>query len=86
MTIVELLLWMGIGALVGGTVGAVLERRTRMGPLANIIVGVVGALIGGFILHLAGLMAGAGIDAPSLLAAAGGAAGLLFLLGHVGRE
>ena len=41
--------WIVLGAIAGWLASIVTGRNARMGCIANIIAGVVGALIGGFI-------------------------------------
>ncbi len=49
-----ILLWLALGAL-AGWVASMIVGRGRMGLLANIGVGLVGSLIGGFVASLMGL-------------------------------
>jgi uncharacterized membrane protein YeaQ/YmgE (transglycosylase-associated protein family) len=56
-----------------------------MGALANIVVGVVGALIGGFIMNAFGAQGVTGFNLTSLIVAIRGAIVLLFLVGLVRR-
>jgi uncharacterized membrane protein YeaQ/YmgE (transglycosylase-associated protein family) len=44
-----IILWIVIGALAGWIGSKIMGTDARQGGLANIIVGVVGALLGGFI-------------------------------------
>ncbi|NJN99826.1 MAG: GlsB/YeaQ/YmgE family stress response membrane protein [Anaerolineales bacterium] len=44
--------WIIFGALAGWAASLITGRNQRMGCLANIIVGVVGAFIGGFLVEL----------------------------------
>jgi len=54
-------------------------RGSGFGLLGDLVVGVVGAFIGGFVFRTLGLFLGAGI-VPSLIVAAIGAIILLFLI------
>lgn len=65
--------------LIGGVAGWIAERVTNSnhGLLTNILVGVVGAFIGGWVFTFLGLQVGAGI-VPSLVTAVVGALILLF--------
>jgi uncharacterized membrane protein YeaQ/YmgE (transglycosylase-associated protein family) len=47
---INLILWILFGALVGWLASLVMRRDAQQGPLLNIIVGIVGALIGGFLI------------------------------------
>jgi uncharacterized membrane protein YeaQ/YmgE (transglycosylase-associated protein family) len=58
-----------------------MKRNASMGLLANIVVGIVGALIGGFIMNLFGQSGATGLNLYSLIVAVIGAVVLLFILG-----
>ena len=54
----EALLWtLIVGGVVGWLAGAMMKTGGQMGVLANIIVGIVGAAIGGWIFGVLGLAA-----------------------------
>lgn len=63
----------------------IMHRDSQMGALANIIVGIVGAIIGGFLFNLIGLAGDTGFNLWTLLVAIVGAIVLLFLVGLVQR-
>lgn len=44
-----ILLWIVIGALAGWVGSMIMGTNARQGAIANIIVGIIGAVIGGFI-------------------------------------
>jgi uncharacterized membrane protein YeaQ/YmgE (transglycosylase-associated protein family) len=46
----NLIIWLLIGALVGWLASMVMNTDARQGPLLNIVVGIIGAMIGGFLL------------------------------------
>ena len=50
-----LILWILFGALIGWLASIITKRNSRMGAVANIIVGLLGSIIGGFIAQLLGL-------------------------------
>ena len=76
--------WIIIGIVAGWLAEKVMGRNH--GLVTNLIVGVVGALIGGFIAqNLLGIPVG-GFNLVTLLVAFGGAVILLFLLGLVKRR
>ena len=53
VTLSEVIVWLVVGALVGSLAGIVVTRkREGFGRYANLGVGLVGALIGGFIFDL----------------------------------
>jgi uncharacterized membrane protein YeaQ/YmgE (transglycosylase-associated protein family) len=47
---INLILWLLFGALIGWLASMVMRTDSQQGPLLNIIVGIIGALIGGFLL------------------------------------
>ena len=49
-----LLAWIVLGGLAGWIASILVGRNKRMGCLANVIIGVLGALIGGFLMNLLG--------------------------------
>lgn len=72
--------WIIIGGLAGWVASKMMGTDAQMGVPANIIVGIVGAFIGGFLLQLlAPGVAGAGMIL-SFLTALVGACVLLFIL------
>jgi len=49
-----LLGWIVLGAIAGWIASMIMGRNSRMGCLANIFIGVLGAVIGGFLVNLIG--------------------------------
>ena len=73
--------WIVIGALAGWIASLIVGTNRQQGCLVDIIVGIVGAFIGGFVFDL--LNAGpqiTGFNLPSLLVAVVGAVILLFIV------
>jgi uncharacterized membrane protein YeaQ/YmgE (transglycosylase-associated protein family) len=75
--------WIIFGALAGWAASVVIGNNRRQGCFGNIIVGVIGAFIGGYISNsILGLdIARAAWSWESFASAVGGAALLLFILG-----
>ena len=48
---ISLILWLLFGALIGWLASIVMKTNGQQGALLNIVVGIVGAFIGGFILN-----------------------------------
>ena len=82
-----LISWIIFGALAGWAARIVTGRNSRMGCFANIIIGVLGAIIGGF---LYGLLTGSNFTITwswlSFLVAVIGAVLLLMITGWYGRR
>jgi uncharacterized membrane protein YeaQ/YmgE (transglycosylase-associated protein family) len=49
-TVINLILWLLFGALVGWLASIVMRTDAQQGALLNIVVGIIGAMIGGFLL------------------------------------
>ncbi|MEJ2753506.1 MAG: GlsB/YeaQ/YmgE family stress response membrane protein, partial [Chloroflexota bacterium] len=58
--LINLVLWILLGAVAGWLASMIMGRDAQMGALANIVVGIVGALIGGFLFNLVGLTGSTG--------------------------
>jgi uncharacterized membrane protein YeaQ/YmgE (transglycosylase-associated protein family) len=80
MTLLNILLWILFGAVAGWLASVIMARDARMGLLSNIVVGVIGALIGGFVMNAFGTAGITGFNIYSLLVATLGAIILLVLL------
>ena len=72
--------WIVFGALAGWLASMVTGNNKEMGLLSNIVVGIVGASIGGFIFNQFGASGVQGFNIQSLLVAIVGAVVLLFIL------
>jgi uncharacterized membrane protein YeaQ/YmgE (transglycosylase-associated protein family) len=77
----NIILWIIFGALAGWIASIIMGRNSQMGALANIIVGVLGALIGGFLFNALGASGVSGFNLYSLIVAIIGAVVLLFIVG-----
>lgn len=80
MDLINIVLWIVFGALAGWLASIIMRTDASMGAGANIVVGIVGALIGGFIMNTLGGEGVTGFNLWSLLVAIGGAILLLFLV------
>lgn len=78
-----ILSWIVVGAAAGWLASMAMGKNAQMGALANIGVGIAGALIGGFILGLLGIGGITGINVYSILVATLGAIGLLYALDRI---
>lgn len=69
--------WIIFGALAGWIASKITGHDASMGAPANILVGIVGAVLGGFIMSLIGRTGVDGFNLTSFLVAVGGAVLLL---------
>lgn len=83
----DFIVWILVGALAGWVASMIMKTDAQMGALANIIVGILGALIGGFILNnMLGIgVASGSLSIPGVLAAIFGAVILLWIIKMVRR-
>ena len=80
----NIVLWLIFGALAGWLAGLIMGGERR-GWLGNILVGVLGAGLGGFVASLLGLGGVDGFNVYSLLVAVGGACLVLWISGLARR-
>lgn len=77
----NIIIWIIVGALAGWIASKIMKTDAQMGALANIVVGIIGALLGGWILGLLGVSVADGeFSLPSILSAILGACVLLAIL------
>ena len=73
--------WLVVGGLAGWIASIIMKTNAQQGALANIIIGILGAFIGGFIVQL--LSNGDGVDTfsiPGFIVAVLGAVILLWIV------
>jgi uncharacterized membrane protein YeaQ/YmgE (transglycosylase-associated protein family) len=75
------LVWIIFGALAGWIASIIMGKNKKMGAIANIVVGIVGAFIGGAIMSFFGAQGVTGFNFPSFIVAVVGAVVLLFVVG-----
>ncbi len=80
----SILVWIGIG-LIAGIIAKVV-MGDRFGWIITILLGIVGAFVGGWLSGLLGGPAVTGFNLISILVAAGGAVVVLFIYGLVARR
>jgi uncharacterized membrane protein YeaQ/YmgE (transglycosylase-associated protein family) len=76
----NIIVWIIFGALAGWIASIIMRTNESMGAFANIVVGIIGAFIGGLIFRLFGGSGVNGFNLYSLLVAVIGAVILLFLV------
>jgi uncharacterized membrane protein YeaQ/YmgE (transglycosylase-associated protein family) len=74
------LAWIVIGAIAGWLASIVMKTNREQGLIMDIIVGIVGALIGGFLFNALGIAGTTGFNIWSLFVAFIGAVVLLGIL------
>jgi uncharacterized membrane protein YeaQ/YmgE (transglycosylase-associated protein family) len=72
--------WVVLGGIAGWLASIVMKRNSQMGLVANVIVGVVGAAIGGWLVTQFGGAGVTGFNLSSLLVAVLGAVVLLAVI------
>lgn len=75
-----IILWIIFGALVGWIASMIMRTDEEQGAIANIIIGIVGAFIGGAISNLVGGPDVGGFNLTSLIVAILGAVVLIFFI------
>ena len=84
ITVDKIIVWLIVGALAGWITGIVIKRKKRgFGHLYNTVIGLMGALIGGFIFYLFKIDFGLGdisISLKDLLSAFIGSLVFLFVV------
>jgi uncharacterized membrane protein YeaQ/YmgE (transglycosylase-associated protein family) len=81
-----ILSWIIVGGLAGWVASIIMGRNERQGCLMNIVVGVVGAFIGGFIVSFFGQDGVTGFNFWSFLVATGGAVALLAVVNLITKK
>jgi uncharacterized membrane protein YeaQ/YmgE (transglycosylase-associated protein family) len=83
---VNIILWIIFGALAGWIASLIMGTNRQQGCLMDIVVGVVGAFLGGLVFSLFGGQGVTGFNIYSLLVAVLGAVILLWIVGLVRRR
>lgn len=87
MDVMGILSWVVLGGIAGWLASIVTKRNDRMGCITNIIAGIVGAAVGGWVFSLFGGQGVTGFNLPSLLVAFVGAVIVLVIVNLVtGRK
>ena len=77
----DVIIWLIIGGVIGWLASLVMKTNAQMGIVANVIVGIVGAALGGW---LAGVLGIATSGAMTYVVAVAGAALLIVILRALG--
>lgn len=82
--LINVILWLIFGGIAGWLASMIMGREAQMGALANIVVGIIGAIVGGFIVSLFNVDVTT-FSIPGLLVAVLGAVVLLAVLSSLRR-
>ncbi|MBI5953270.1 MAG: GlsB/YeaQ/YmgE family stress response membrane protein [Chloroflexi bacterium] len=80
------IVWIIFGALAGWIASIIMKKNKRMGAIANIVVGILGAFIGGYIMEFFGAQGVTGFNFYSFFVAVLGAVVLLWVVGFFTRR
>jgi len=78
--LLDIIFWIVLGGLAGWIASMIMGQDARMGAGANIVVGIIGAIIGGLLMNAMGGAGVTGFNLYSILVAIGGAVILLLLV------
>ena len=81
--VINLVLWLIFGALAGWIASMIMKKNSQMGAGSNILFGILGSLVGGFLASLLGLGGVNGFNIGSFLIAVIGACILLWIVNAV---
>jgi uncharacterized membrane protein YeaQ/YmgE (transglycosylase-associated protein family) len=82
----NILVWIIFGALAGWIASIIMGKNKKMGAIANIVVGIIGAFLGGYIMEFFGAEGVTGFNFYSLFVAIVGAVVLLWVVGLFSRR
>ena len=75
----NIILWIVLGALAGWIASLVMRTDEEQGALMNIILGIVGAFVGGLVLNMFGASGVSGFNIYSVIVATLGAVAVIWL-------
>ena len=84
----NLIIWLIVGGLIGWVASLIMRTDGQQGIVLNVVVGIVGALLGGWLLSPligAGTLNQGDFSLPGLLVSLGGAVILLFIVNLIRR-
>jgi uncharacterized membrane protein YeaQ/YmgE (transglycosylase-associated protein family) len=85
MSLMNIIVWVVLGAVAGWLASLVMKTNKQQGLGTDIVVGIVGAIVGGLIFSLFGAPGVTGLNVYSLLVALVGAIVLLAIVKAVRR-
>ena len=75
-----IILWIVFGALAGWIASMIMGTNAQQGAIANIVIGIIGSVIGGFVMSFFGSSGGTGFNLYSLLVAILGSVILIWIV------
>jgi uncharacterized membrane protein YeaQ/YmgE (transglycosylase-associated protein family) len=82
----DILLWIVFGALAGWIASIIMKTSDRQGIFADIILGIAGAVVGGFLANLVGQPGVTGFNLYSILVAIIGAVIVIWAWNYITRR
>jgi len=85
----NLIIWLVVGGIIGWVASLIMKTDAQQGLFLNVVVGIVGALIGGWLLSPlvgAGTLNQGDFSLPGLLVSLVGAVVLLFVVNLIRRR
>ena len=83
VAITGILSWIIVGTFAGWIASIITGNNAQMGAIANIVTGIAGAILGGFVLKNFGIDGVTGFNLYSVIVAIGGATALLYIVGLI---
>ena len=77
--ILNLILWIILGGVAGWIASMLMNTNRQQGTLSDIVLGILGAVVGGFLLNIVGFAGATGFNIYSLVVATIGAVVLIAL-------
>jgi len=77
------IIWIIFGALAGWVASIITGKNRKMGAIANIVVGILGAFIGAGIMNTLGIAVPEGFSVSGFLVAIGGSVILIIVMGLI---
>jgi uncharacterized membrane protein YeaQ/YmgE (transglycosylase-associated protein family) len=75
----SILIWIIVGAVAGYLASVIMKTNATQGTVADILLGILGALVGGFIMSFFGAEGVSGLNLYSILVAVLGSVVLIWL-------
>ena len=81
----NILVWILFGGLVGWVASLVMKTDAQQGILLNVVIGMVGAVLGGWLMEIVGISGAGGFTLYSFLVALPGACLLIAIVKTIRR-